>query len=51
MVEAERMKEERVEIRASAAEVKRWRVAAKALGLSLSAWLRMVALQAARTQR
>ena len=40
------MKEERIEIRASAAEVKRWRAAAKKLGLTLSAWLRMVALQA-----
>ncbi len=42
------MKEERIEIRASAAEVKRWRAAAKALGLTLSAWLRMLATQASR---
>lgn len=35
-----------VQIRATPAEVKRWRAAAKALGLTLSAWLRMLATQA-----
>lgn len=38
----------RLWIRASPAEVKRWRAAAKKLGLTLSAWLRMLATQASR---
>ncbi len=39
-----------VNIRAEPSDIKLWQNAAKATGLSLSAWLRMVALKAARRE-
>lgn len=39
-----------VNIRAEASDIKLWQEAANASGLSLSAWLRLVALKAARRE-
>ncbi len=39
-----------INIRVASPDLKLWHSAAKATGLSLSAWLRMVALKAARRE-
>ncbi len=39
-----------INIRASAPDIKLWHAAAKRMGLSLSAWLRLVALKSARRE-
>ena len=41
-------KEARSELRADAKEIAKWRAAAKRAGLGLSAWLRVVANEAAK---
>ena len=40
-----------VSLRATPAELRRWRAAARAQGRTLSAWLRWVAAQALRSER
>ncbi len=45
------MKDDRIDLRVSAEERARWQAAAKALGLTLSAWLRMLATKAAKAKR
>lgn len=43
-----KIKNDRIDLRVSAEERARWTAAADAVGLSLSAWLRMLATVAAR---
>lgn len=45
------MKDDRIDIRVSAEERARWTAAAKAAGLSLSAWLRWLATKATKAAR